>query len=88
MQAAAKLGVSITISQVGNDMPSTGTPATLSAIDKTQDWQPALTLNEDGLLHQLHSTLVQAIEASKCTLLHIVQLNVILRFPSFGYVCL
>lgn len=69
MQAAAKLGVSITISQVGNDMSSTGTPATLSAIDKTQDWQPALTLNEDGLLHQLYSTLVQAIEASKSRLL-------------------
>ncbi|KAJ1424316.1 Cytochrome B561-related [Sesbania bispinosa] len=69
MQAAAKLGISITISQVGNDMLSTGTPATLPTIDKTQDWQPAPNLNEDGLLHQLHSTLVQAIEASKSRLL-------------------
>ncbi|MCI16265.1 transmembrane protein 209, partial [Trifolium medium] len=65
MNAAAKLGISITVNQVGNDMLSTGTPSTLSSIDKTQEWQPAVTLNEDGLLHQLHSTLVQAIEASK-----------------------
>ncbi|KAK7262352.1 hypothetical protein RJT34_29920 [Clitoria ternatea] len=69
MQSAAKLGISITISQVGSDTLSTGNPATLATIDKTQDWQPALTLNEDGLLHQLHSTLVQAIEASKPKLL-------------------
>ncbi|QCD88254.1 uncharacterized protein LOC114168246 [Vigna unguiculata] len=63
MQAAAKLGISITISQVGNDMLST--PATLPTIDKSQDWQSALSLNEDGLLHQLHSTLVLAIDSSK-----------------------
>lgn len=69
MHAAAKLGISITVNQVGNDMLSTGTPSTLPSIDKTQDWQPAVTLNEDGLLHQLHSTLVQAIEASKSKLL-------------------
>ncbi|XP_061359046.1 uncharacterized protein LOC133303183 [Gastrolobium bilobum] len=69
MQTAAKLGISITITQVGNDMLSTGIPAILPATDKTQDWQPALTLNEDGLLHQLHSTLAQAIEASKSKLL-------------------
>jgi len=75
MQAAAKLGISITISQVGNDMLST--PATLPTIDKSQDWQSALSLNEDGLLHQLHSTLVLAIDSSKCMLLHICQLNVI-----------
>ncbi|XP_057748372.1 uncharacterized protein LOC130967501 [Arachis stenosperma] len=68
IQAAAKLGISITISPLGNDLPSSGTPATLPAIDKTQEWQPAMALNEDGLLHQLHSTLVQAIEASKSKL--------------------
>ncbi|KAK7341795.1 hypothetical protein VNO80_24734 [Phaseolus coccineus] len=66
MQAAAKLGISITISQVGNDMLST--PATLPTIDKSQDWQSALSLNEDGLLHQLHSTLVLAIDSSKSKL--------------------
>ncbi|ESW04181.1 hypothetical protein PHAVU_011G073400 [Phaseolus vulgaris] len=66
MQAAAKLGISITISQVGNDMLST--PATLPTIDKSQDWQSALSLNEDGLLHQLYSTLVLAIDSSKSKL--------------------
>ncbi|CAI8616421.1 unnamed protein product [Vicia faba] len=65
MQAAAKLGISITVNQVGNDTLSTVTASTLPSIDKTQEWQPTVTLNEDGLLHQLHSTLVQAIEASK-----------------------
>ncbi|KAK7257731.1 hypothetical protein RIF29_31917 [Crotalaria pallida] len=68
MQAAAKLGVSITVSQVGRDTPSNGTPGTLPASDKTQEWQPAPNLLEDGLLHQLHSTLLQAIEASKSSL--------------------
>ncbi|RZB74702.1 hypothetical protein D0Y65_033609 [Glycine soja] len=65
MQAAAKLGISITISQVGSDMLSTGTPSALPTINKNQEWQPAMSLNEDGLLHQLHSTLVQAIDSSK-----------------------
>lgn len=65
MNTAAKLGISITVNQVGNDTLSTGTPSTSSSIDKTQDWQPSVILSEDGLLHQLHSTLVQAIEASK-----------------------
>lgn len=69
MQAAAKLGISITISQVGSDIMSNGAPATLPTIDKTQEWQPALSLNEDGFLHQLHSTLVQAIDSSKSRLL-------------------
>ncbi|KAG5124289.1 hypothetical protein JHK82_031026 [Glycine max] len=69
MQAAAKLGISITISQVGSDMLSTGIPSALPTIDKNQEWQPALSLNEDGLLHQLHSTLVQAIDSSKSKLL-------------------
>lgn len=64
MQAAAKLGISITISQVGSDLPTTGTPATVSPIDRTKEWQPAFTLDEDGILHQLRATLVQAIDAS------------------------
>jgi len=85
MNTAAKLGISVTVNQVGNDTLSTGTPSTSSSIDKTQDWQPSVTLSEDGLLHQLHSTLVQAIEASKCMSIHfhmhIGQLNVILCFP-------
>ncbi|KAJ7947783.1 Transmembrane protein [Quillaja saponaria] len=64
MQTAAALGVSVTINQVGSDMPAAGTTPTVSAIDKTNDWQPAFTLKEDGFLHQLHAVLVQAIEAS------------------------
>jgi hypothetical protein len=62
MQAAAKLGFSITISQVGSDLPTIGTP-TVSPIDRIKDWQPAFTLDEDGILHQLSATLVQAIDA-------------------------
>lgn len=64
MQAAARLGISITISQVGSDLPTTGTPATVSPIDRSKDWQPAFTLDEDGILHQLRATLVQAIDTS------------------------
>ncbi|XP_062082026.1 uncharacterized protein LOC133788525 [Humulus lupulus] len=63
MQAAAKLGVSITISQVGSDLPSSGS-ATVSLVDRSKEWQPAVTLDEDGLLHQLRATLLQAIDAS------------------------
>ncbi|XP_030504795.2 uncharacterized protein LOC115719754 [Cannabis sativa] len=63
VQAAAKLGVSITISEVGSDLPSSGS-ATVSSVDRNKEWQPAVTLDEDGLLHQLRATLVQAIDAS------------------------
>uniref|UniRef100_A0A5B7BZM2 Transmembrane protein 209 n=1 Tax=Davidia involucrata TaxID=16924 RepID=A0A5B7BZM2_DAVIN len=57
MQAAAKLGISITINQMGTDLPTTGTSATVSPIERTSEWQPAFTLDEDGLLHQLRVTL-------------------------------
>lgn len=70
MQAAAKLGISITINQVGSDLPTTGTPATVSPIDRTKEWQPTFTLDEDGLLHQLRATLVQALDVSLRKLLH------------------
>ncbi|XP_065868127.1 uncharacterized protein [Euphorbia lathyris] len=63
MQAAAKLGISITISQVGNDSQTSGTPATVSSIDRNE-WQPALTLDEAGLLQQLRATLLQALDSS------------------------
>ncbi|XP_024026345.1 transmembrane protein 209 [Morus notabilis] len=63
MQAAAKLGISITISQVGSDLPASGT-ATLLPIDRSKEWQPTVTLDEDGLLHQLRATLIQALDAS------------------------
>lgn len=73
MQAAAKLGISITISQVGSDLPTTGTPATVSPIDRTKEWQPTFTLDEDGLLHQLRATLVQALDVSLPKLSNIQQ---------------
>lgn len=70
MQAASRLGISITISQVGSDLPTTGTPTTVSPIDRTKEWQPAFTLDEDGILHQLRATLVQTIDSSTCKLPH------------------
>ncbi|KAL5581210.1 hypothetical protein UlMin_013652 [Ulmus minor] len=63
MQSAAKLGISVTISQVGSDLPTSGT-ATVSSSDRSKEWQPALTLDEDGLLHQLRAALLQSIAAS------------------------
>lgn len=81
MQAAARLGISITISQVGSDLPTTGTPATVSPIDRSKDWQPAFTLDEDGILHQLRATLVQAIDTSMRRLLdHQLLIYFILTF--------
>ncbi|XP_034688590.1 transmembrane protein 209 [Vitis riparia] len=73
MQAAAKLGISITINQVGSDLPTTGTPATVSPVDRTKEWQPTFTLDEDGLLHQLRATLVQALDVSLPKLSNIQQ---------------
>ena len=69
MQAAAKLNISVTISQVGSDLPTNGSPATLSPPDRMKEWQPAFTL-EEGLLHQLRATLVPALEASVCKFFH------------------
>ncbi|XP_038895668.1 transmembrane protein 209 [Benincasa hispida] len=60
-EVAAKLGVSIAISPVGD---STGSLPTVSSVDRTNEWQPTLTLDEDGLLHQLRATLLQSIDAS------------------------
>ena len=68
MQAAAKLGISITISQVGSDTPSENT-ATVSSTDR-KEWQPAFSLDEDGLLSQLRATLLQGLDASAGELLH------------------
>lgn len=68
---AAKLGISITINQVGSDLPTTGAPATVSPIDRTKEWQPTFTLDDDGLLHQLRATLVQALDVSLGKLIHL-----------------
>lgn len=64
MQAAAKLGISITINQVGSDLPAAGTSATAAPIDHTKEWQPTFTLDEDELLHQLRASLVHTLDAS------------------------
>lgn len=80
MQAATKLGISITIGKVGSNLPTTGTRATVSSVDRPDEWQPA-TLDEDSLLHQLRATLVQALDASTrrsyfaCHLLNFCLLN-------------
>ncbi|KAJ4979864.1 hypothetical protein NE237_010644 [Protea cynaroides] len=64
MQSAIRLGITITVSQVGSGSPSTGVSTTVSPIDGSKEWQQAFTLDEDGMLHQLRATLVQAIDAS------------------------
>ncbi|XP_051142505.1 uncharacterized protein LOC127259307 [Andrographis paniculata] len=65
IEAAAKLNIQITISQVGSDTSNTPTAANVSPIDRTDDWKPAFAVDEDGLLHHLFATLVQALDASK-----------------------
>ncbi|KAL8516072.1 hypothetical protein ACS0TY_014667 [Phlomoides rotata] len=64
-EAAGKLNLQVTISQVGSDSPSTPTTANASPIERSNDWKPAFTVDEDGLLHQLRATLVHVLDASK-----------------------
>lgn len=61
MQTAAKLGISISINQIGNDSPAIGTPTSASP---NKEWQPLFTLDEDGILHQLRAGLVQSLDGS------------------------
>ncbi|KAJ0550936.1 hypothetical protein HanHA300_Chr07g0251531 [Helianthus annuus] len=65
MEAASKLGISVTISKVGTDLTA-GATATVASSERTNDWQPAYTLDEEGLLLQLRTTLVQTLDASMC----------------------
>lgn len=64
MQTALKLGVNVTVTQVGSDVPTNGTATTASPVDRTKGWQPSYSLDEDALLYQLRATLVQSIDAS------------------------
>lgn len=64
MQSVAKLGISIAISPVGSDLPTAGTLASVSSIDRSKEWQPTFTPDEDGLLHQLRASLAQALDSS------------------------
>ncbi|XP_059314666.1 uncharacterized protein LOC132065342 [Lycium ferocissimum] len=61
MQAAGKLGITITVSQVGNETPDTGTAA-IATTGRTNEWKPTFSVDEDGLLHQLRVTLVNALD--------------------------
>lgn len=64
MQRASKLGLNVTVSQVGSDLPTNGTATTTLPVDRTKGWQPSYSLDEDAILHQLRANLVQAIDAS------------------------
>ncbi|XP_010475576.1 PREDICTED: uncharacterized protein LOC104754974 [Camelina sativa] len=64
MQTALKLGLNVTVSQVGSDLPTNGTATTALPVDRTKTWQPSYSLDEDAILHQLRANLVQAIDAS------------------------
>lgn len=64
MQTAAKLGVAVTVCQVGSDMSTNGTAPTALPADRTKGWQPSYSLDEDATLHQLRANLVQAIDAA------------------------
>ncbi|KAK9078539.1 hypothetical protein SSX86_002596 [Deinandra increscens subsp. villosa] len=63
MDAASKLGISVTISKVGTDL-TVGATAAVTSSERNNDWQPAYTLDEEGLLLQLRTTLVQTLDAS------------------------
>ncbi|XP_020574426.1 uncharacterized protein LOC110020612 [Phalaenopsis equestris] len=64
MQAAASHGANITISQVGSEPNNTTMPVNASPVYEMREWQPTVTLDEDGFLHQLHASLVQARDRS------------------------
>lgn len=64
MQTAAAVGISITVTQVGSDPASTTVPVNVSPIDGSQEWQPAVAVDEDGLLYQLRAKLIQARDGS------------------------
>ncbi|KAL6901882.1 hypothetical protein ACP4OV_004758 [Aristida adscensionis] len=62
-QTTASVGASVTVSQVGSDLPSTTAPVSLSPLGGTKDWQPTVTVDEDGILNQLRSTLLHSRDA-------------------------
>jgi len=62
-QTTTTIGASVTVSQVGSDLPSTTTPGALSPLGGSKDWQPTVTVDEDGILNQLRSTLLHSRDA-------------------------
>uniref|UniRef100_A0A0E0GL14 Transmembrane protein 209 n=1 Tax=Oryza nivara TaxID=4536 RepID=A0A0E0GL14_ORYNI len=59
-QTTATVGASVTVSQVGSDLPSTTAPVGLSPFGGTKDWQPTITVDEDGILNQLRTALLHS----------------------------
>ncbi|XP_047094546.1 uncharacterized protein LOC124706915 [Lolium rigidum] len=62
-QTTASIGTSVNVSQVGSDLPSTTSPASLSPLGGTKDWQPTVTVDEDDILNQLRGALLQSCNA-------------------------
>ncbi|XP_066388971.1 uncharacterized protein [Miscanthus floridulus] len=62
-QTTTTVGASVTVSQVGSDLPSTTPPVALSPLGGTKDWQPTVTVDEDGILNQLRSALLHSRDA-------------------------
>lgn len=84
MEAASKLGITLTISQIGSDLPTTGTTS-VSSTDRTKEWQQTLTLDEDGVMHQVRATLLQYINASTCKWVsNYCRIRLIISFEGFS----
>ncbi|XP_006649902.1 uncharacterized protein LOC102705797 [Oryza brachyantha] len=62
-QTTASVGASVTVSQVGSDLPSTTAPVGLSPLSGTKDWQPTVTIDEDGIINQLRTALLHSRDA-------------------------
>eukprot|EP00249_Psilotum_nudum_P015702 c25477_g1_i1 orf=509-2443(-) len=63
MQAAAKLGLSITVTQVGGSKQDTRGPSMPSIDITSHEWLTTFSPDEDALLHQLRAALVQGRDA-------------------------
>ncbi|XP_048571390.1 transmembrane protein 209 [Triticum urartu] len=59
-QTTTSIGASVNVSQVGSDLPSTTPPVSLSPLGGTKDWQPTVTVDEDGILNQMRAALLQS----------------------------
>lgn len=61
MDAAFKIGVSVTVSKIGSDLSNLGS-VNVNSNERNNEWQPAYTLDEEGLLGQLRITLLQQMQ--------------------------
>ncbi|VAH89779.1 unnamed protein product [Triticum turgidum subsp. durum] len=59
-QTTTSIGASVNVSQVGSDLPSTTPPVSLSPLGGTKDWQPTVTVDEDGILNQMRAAFLQS----------------------------